>query len=76
MRSELVYLAQMKISNRFLLSTVAMNAVRRLHIQSTRVEDTTNDVFTEVGKGRYLQAKMPEIKPQPALDPILLPIAS
>jgi hypothetical protein len=76
MRSELVYSAQIQIANRFLLSTVAMNAVRRLHIQSTRVEDTTNSVFTEVAKGRYTQAKMPEIKPQPAIDPLLLSIAS
>ena len=76
MRSELVYSAQKQISNRFLLSTIAMNAVRRLHIQSTRVEDTTNDVFSEVAKGRYVQAEMPKIKPQEPIDPMLLPIAS
>jgi len=76
MRSELVYSAGIQISNRFLLSTVAMNAVRKLHITSTRVEDTTNQVFTEVANGNYVQAKMPEIKPQPAIDPMLLPLAS
>ena len=76
MRSQLVYSAHQQISNRFLLSTVAMNAVRRLHIQSTRVEDTTNDVFSEVAKGRYIQTEMPEIKPQDLIDPLFLPIAS
>jgi hypothetical protein len=75
MRSELVYSAGIQISNRFLLSTVAMNAVRKLHIKSTRVEDTTNDVFTEVAKGNYTQATMPEIKAQPAIDPLLLSMA-
>ncbi|HUY82815.1 MAG TPA: hypothetical protein VMU92_13900 [Acidobacteriaceae bacterium] len=76
MRSELVYSAQLQIPNRFLLSTVAMNAVRKLHIQSTRVEDTTNSVFTEVAKGLYAPIRMPQIKPQPAIDPLLLAIAS
>ncbi|MGC2161571.1 MAG: hypothetical protein WA634_06675 [Silvibacterium sp.] len=76
MRSELVYSAGIQISNRFLLSTVAMNAVRRLHINSTRVEDTTNQVFTEVANGNYVQVKMPEIKATPAIDPLLLSIAS
>jgi hypothetical protein len=76
MRSELVYSAGVRISNRFLLSTVAMNAVRRLHINSTRVEDTTNRVFTEVASGNYVEVKMPEIKAAPPIDPLLLPIAS
>ncbi|MGB0123439.1 MAG: hypothetical protein WA419_12795 [Silvibacterium sp.] len=75
MRSELVYSAGIQISNRFLLSTVAMNAVRKLHISSTRVEDTTNLVFTEVANGNYVQVKMPEIKVMPAIDPLLMPIA-
>jgi hypothetical protein len=72
MRSELVYSAGIQISNRFLLSTVAMNAVRRLHINSTRVEDTANHVFSEVANGNYVQVTMPEIKPAPAIDPLLL----
>jgi len=76
MRSELVYSAGIQISNRFLLATVAMNAVRRLHITSTRVEDTTNQVFSEVANGNFVQAKMPEIKTPPVIDPLLLPIAS
>ena len=76
MRSELVYLAGVRISNRFLLSTVAIGAVRKLHISSTRVEDTTNQVFSEVANGNYVQVKMPQIKAVPAIDPILLPLAS
>ncbi len=75
MRSELVYSAGIQISNRFLLSTVAMNAVRKLHITSTRVEDTTNQVFTEVANGNYVQVKMPEIKKLPTIDPVLMQIA-
>lgn len=75
MRSQLVYSAGIQISNRFLLSTVAMNAVRKLHINSTRVEDTTNHVFSEVANGIYVQVTMPEVKPIPAIDPMLLPIA-
>jgi hypothetical protein len=75
MRSELVYSAGIQISNRFLLSTVAMNAVRKLHINSTRVEDTTNQVFSELANGSYVEVKMPEIKAVPAIEPVLLPIA-
>jgi hypothetical protein len=75
MRSQLVYSAGIQISNRFLLSTVAMNAVRKLHINSTRVEDTTNQVFSEVANGSYVQVKMPEIKAAPSIDHLLMPVA-
>lgn len=72
MRSELVYLAGIQVSNRFLLSTIAISAVRKLHINSTRVEDTTNQVLTEVARGNYVQAKLPEPKAPAAIDPLLL----
>lgn len=75
MRSELVYSAGIQITNRFLLSTVAMGAVRKLHINSTRVEDTTNQVFTEVANGNYVQVTMPKIKAAPSIDPLLIPVA-
>lgn len=75
MRSQLVYSAGIQISNRFLLSTVAMNAVRKLHINSTRVEDTTNQVFSELANGNFVEVTMPEVKVIPAIDPLLLPIA-
>ena len=50
MRSELVYEAGLKIENRFLLAATAMRAARRLHVNSTRTEDTVNRVLVEVGK--------------------------
>lgn len=76
MRSELVYSAGIQITNRFLLSTVAMNAVRKLHINSTRVEDTTNQVFREVANGNYTQVTMPDIRPTEEIHSLLLSIAS
>lgn len=76
MRSELVYSAGVQISNRFLLSTVAMTAVRKLHINSTRVEDTTNQVLSEVAKGHYVEIKPPRVRVIPSMEPMLLPLAS
>ena len=48
MRSQLVFDAGFKIENRFLLATTAMQATKKLHISSTRMEDTVNKVLTEV----------------------------
>ena len=75
MRSELVFSAGTKVRNRFLLSTIAMRAVHGLHINSTRVEDTANRVFNDVANGSYIQVTMPDIKPLPAIDPLLLAVA-
>ena len=72
MRSELVYLAGLKIENRFLLSTTVMRAVRMLHVNSGRTEDTVNKVFTEVAEGRYADGKLPEITPPPAIDALVV----
>lgn len=72
MRSQLVYSAGNQISNRFLLSTIAMNAVRKLHINSTRVEDTTNQVFSDVANGSYVQVTMPAVKPAPVIEDLLI----
>lgn len=72
MRSELVYSAALKIENRFLLSTMVMRAVQKLHYTSTRTEDTINRVFTDVADGRYTDVKMPEIAPPPAIEALLL----
>jgi hypothetical protein len=74
-RSELVFSAGIKVSNRFLLSTIAMRAVHGLHINSTRVEDTANRVFAEVASGSYVSVSMPEIKPLPPIEPLLLAVA-
>lgn len=76
MRSQLVYSAGTQISNRFLLSTIAMNAVRKLHINSTRVEDTTNQVFSDVANGSYVQVTMPTLKAAPVIDDLLMHAAS
>lgn len=72
MRSELVYLAGLKIENRFLLSATVIRAVRMLHIASGRTEDTVNRVFAEVARGRYVDVKLPEIAPPPAIDALVI----
>ena len=75
MRSELVYAAGLKMQNRFLLAVVTMQAVRKLHILSTRTEDTANHVFQELAAGRSLDVTLPELKPQPAIEPLLIATA-
>lgn len=72
MRSELVYSAGIQIENRFLLAAVVIRAVRALHIDSTRTEDTANKVFAEVSQGRYVRVGMPAITPPPAIEPLLI----
>lgn len=76
MRSELIYSAGTQIPNRFLLSTVAIMAVRKLHLNSTRVEETANQVFTAVANGSYVQVSLPELKPPPHIDPVLISVAA
>jgi hypothetical protein len=68
MRSELVYSAGLKIENRFLLSATVMRAVRKLHVNSSRTEDTLNKVFADVAEGRYAHGALPEIVPPPPID--------
>ena len=68
MRSELVYSAGLKIENRFLLSAMVMRAVRKLHANSGRTEDTLNRVFAEVAEGRYTDVELAEIVPPPPID--------
>ena len=68
MRSKLVYSAGLKIENRFLLSATVMRAVRKLHVSSSRTEDTLNRVFADVAEGRYIDVKLPEIAPPPAIE--------
>jgi hypothetical protein len=72
MRSELVYSAGLRIANRFLLATVAIKAVRKLHISTTRTEDTANVVFVQVASGSYTDVSMPEILPQAAIEPLMV----
>ncbi len=72
MRSELVYLAGLKIENRFLLSATVMRAARMLHVNSNRTEDTLNRVFSDVAEGRYIDVKLPAITPPPAIDVLVV----
>ncbi|MGA8108047.1 MAG: hypothetical protein WBD46_03300 [Acidobacteriaceae bacterium] len=72
MRSNLVYSAGIQIENRFLLATVVMRAVRTLHIDSTRTEDTANKVFAEIANGRYVPSAPPEPPPPPAIEALLI----
>jgi hypothetical protein len=67
-----VYSAGLKIENRFLLSATVMRAVRKLHVSSSRTEDTLNRVFADVAEGRYIDVKMPEITPPPAIDALVV----
>jgi hypothetical protein len=71
MRSNLVYSAGLQIENRFLLASTVMLAVRRLHVDSTRTEDTINKVFTEVASSKKFIEKLPEITPPPTIDVLL-----
>jgi hypothetical protein len=72
MRSELVYSASVKVENRFLLATITMRSVRRLHIVATRTEDTANRVLAEVAAGSYLEVTFPEVKPAPPIDSLII----
>jgi len=72
MRSELVYSAGLQIKNRFLLATLAIKAVRKLHINTTRTEDTANVVFVDVAAGRYTDFQLPELVPQAAIEPLIV----
>jgi hypothetical protein len=72
MRSKLVYSAGLKIENRFLLSATVMRAVRKLHVSSSRTEDTLNRVFADVAEGRYIDVTLPEIAPPPTIDALVV----
>jgi hypothetical protein len=72
MRSNLVYAAGLKIHNRFLLASTVMLAVRKLHIEATRTEDTINRVFSEVADSTQIIGKLPAITPPPTIDALLI----
>jgi hypothetical protein len=46
MRSDLVFGALSHVSNRYQLCQLAAKATRKLHRPNTRVQDTTNEVFS------------------------------
>jgi hypothetical protein len=72
MRSQLVFTANFRVANRFLLATIAMRVARRLHINSSRTEHTVNHALTEITNGRFLDATFPELKQLPAVDALLI----
>lgn len=72
MRSELVYEAGLKIENRFLLATTTMRATKKLHVRSTRTEDTVNQVLATVAKGTPAHGELPEIVPPEPMDLLLI----
>ncbi len=49
-----------------------MHAVRKLHVNSCRTEDTLNRVFADVADGRYVDVELPEIAPPPAIDALVI----
>ena len=73
MRSKLVFDAGQNIENRFLLSSTAMKATRKLHMPSTRTEDTVNRVLIEVANGGRVIAALPEVAPPPPIDDLIAP---
>jgi hypothetical protein len=72
MRSDLVYSAERAIENRFLLASVAIRAVRVLHVSSTRTEDTANRAFSDITDGRYASAVLPKPAPPPLIENLLI----
>ena len=72
MRSDLVHAAGYRIENRFLLATTTMKAVRKLHVVSTRTEDTINNVLVELTHTQQVLAGLPEIVPPPIIDELLM----
>lgn len=72
MRSDLVHAAGHRIENRFLLATTTMKAVRKLHVASTRTEDTINNVFVELAHSQQVVGALPEIVPPPIIDELLI----
>lgn len=53
MRSEIVFEAASRIPNRYSLCLAAARATRRLHVPSTRTQDTMNQVLIDISSGKY-----------------------
>jgi hypothetical protein len=64
MRSDLVFGATAHVSNRYLLSKLAVKAVREMHKPGIRVEETINDVFMHFRRAN----PMAKVQPGPAVS--------
>ena len=76
MRSDLVFGAMAKVSNRYLLTKLASKAVRGMHIPGVRIEDTTNAVLVHFSRTNPIgcHQELPEPMPAP-LRPTMTPPA-
>jgi hypothetical protein len=67
MRSDLIFKATLRVSNRYLLVKLAAKAVRGLHRPGVRVEDTANDVFVRFSRanpiGKIQTTQEPSVAP-------------
>jgi hypothetical protein len=50
MRSELIFMAVTRESNRFMLAQLAAKATRILHWPNTRIQDTMNDALRHLAR--------------------------
>ena len=72
MRSDLVFEAEVKVENRFLLAALAMRAAKKLHVSSTRTEDTINGTLAKLASGNCVHGVLPEIKRPEPIDLFLI----
>jgi hypothetical protein len=47
-RSEMVFAAEQKLANRYMLCRVLATAIRKMHKPTARIEDTTNSVLEHI----------------------------
>lgn len=55
MRSNLLYSAENRVNQHYLLASLVMGLVRKMHTSGTSTEDTTNQVLDIVAKGRLVE---------------------
>lgn len=72
MRSDLVYSAGRSIENRFLLATVTSRIVRKLHVDSTRTQDTASRALSDISQGLYAPMNLPEPDRPDLIEPLLI----
>lgn len=59
MRSEMVFAAEQKLGNRYMLCRVVAKATRKMHKPAARIEDTTNAVLEHIRtQGRTAEPSM------------------